>query len=129
MEEHLEPTASVAETQTPSPEIPAVQTEQLQRSDELQKQTHAIEEQKQRAVSEQSQHEAAAADLQERINATLGTHDILSIVRAEDAALIAVYDRQLARMRAQKESSTSPATPDTLAAQNAAPSTQPSQTP
>ena len=73
---------------------PDKRAELTRKSEELRRAATDIEARKQEAVAEQARDEAAAAGTQERINAVLGTHNILDTVRNEDAALIAIFTKQ-----------------------------------
>jgi hypothetical protein len=103
MEDEITQPVATAETAPATQEAPPSeqQAESAAESESLRKNIADLEAQKQRIIAEQTQNEAAAAATQERISATLGTHNILDIVREEDKALLAVYERrqQAARNR------------------------------
>jgi uncharacterized protein involved in exopolysaccharide biosynthesis len=106
MDEHLEPNQPVNEAQEARVEAlsPDKRAELMQKSEELRTLATDIEARKTHAATEQVQDEAAAASIQERINALLGSHDILNVVRQEDAALVAIYERQLATVKGELSS-------------------------
>ncbi|MEO5927163.1 MAG: hypothetical protein ABIO72_00650 [Patescibacteria group bacterium] len=74
---------------------PDKRAELVAKSEELRRAATDIEARKQEASAAQARDESETATIQERINATLGTHDVLNIVREEDKALLAIYEKQL----------------------------------
>lgn len=93
----MEPTTTVEAPQEQRPETlaPEKRAELMKQSEELQKAAADAEARKQEAVAAQARDEAEATTVQERINTVLGKHDILTTIREEDKALIAVYERQV----------------------------------
>lgn len=78
---------------------PGARQELTARAEGLRKMLAATEAKKQDAAGHQHEAESNAAAAQEGINRRLGQHDVLGIVRKEEAELLDVYFRRIGKTK------------------------------